>query len=610
MKARARLSSPSVLSRAESDGLSSHARLRRAPDPSEGPVLRTRAVFIGPYQVVAELARGGMASVYLAIKHGDQGFEKACALKRIHAHLASDPAFSEMFIDEARITARISHPYVCNVFDFGDDDNGGYYLAMEFLRGETLSRILSVLSGFGARGDFERLPHIGSRIVADLAEGLYAAHTLKGEDGQPLDVVHRDVTPQNLFVLYDGTVRVSDFGIAHARQRIHQTRGDRIKGKLAYMAPEQLERRDIDHRVDIWALGVVLWEFLTGRRLFRCGSEAETVLAVLSKDIPKPSSLNPHVTPELDRIVARALSRDVERRYASARDLSRDLEHFLAKQGDSVPTMDLAEWMFELFPDGAKRFEAMLDVARAVAIRRARLPEWQSDAPDAPEAERTEETTLRKPPSEPTVVERPVEPPRKRRGLAYALASVALPAALLVGFLRLAPGEKPSAEVASPQAARPEGARETAPPSEVLAEVEAPALSTVEPSEVVFQVDQLAPEEPEQPEPEPAAKPRGRAPVSGRTPSSSQQAKSRPAEQGASAQTGTGSVLITTPGGSAQIFDGSRLLGTSPLRSSLPAGSRSLTLRLADGTERRFGVEITAGAMSIVTIPITVDRRQ
>ncbi len=203
--------------------------------------------FAGVYQLVSEVASGGMATVYLAIRHGGQGFEKCCAIKRIHPHLARDKNFSDMFIDEARITASLSHPCVCGVFDFGSDEEGSYYIAMEFLRGETLSHVIGALAKrTEAMGD-PRLPRFAARIIADLAEGLHAAHTAKNEIGERFDIVHRDVTPQNLFVLYDGSVRVSDFGIARARSRLHVSGNSELKGSCPTMAPEQLDRKDIDH---------------------------------------------------------------------------------------------------------------------------------------------------------------------------------------------------------------------------------------------------------------------------------------------------------------------------------------------------------------------------
>lgn len=321
---------------------------------------------LGPYQLVCELASGGMATVYLALYRSVEGFEKLCAVKRIHPHLAGDRAFTNMFADEAQIAARISHPYVCSVFSFGRSQQS-HYIAMEFLRGEPLSAVMRRVARSSELGDDPRFPAVAARLLANFAEGLHAAHTLRDNRGALLDVVHRDVTPQNLFVLYDGTVRVTDFGIAQARRRLHQTEGQKLKGKLSYVAPEQLQGGKLDLRVDLWGLGVTLWELLAGRRLFLGSSEGETLSAVLSRPVPPPSTFRATVPAELDRIVLRALERDVQRRYKSARDFARDLERFLNTIGDPVPNMDVADWLATVFPQGLERLQALSDLAERVS---------------------------------------------------------------------------------------------------------------------------------------------------------------------------------------------------------------------------------------------------
>lgn len=325
---------------------------------------------LGPYQIVCELASGGMATVYLALFRSIEGFEKLCAVKRIHPHLVSERAFTTMFADEAQIAARISHPFVCSVFSYGRSQQS-HYLAMEFLRGEPLSAVCRRVARAPELGDDPRFPALAARLLANFAEGLHAAHTLRDERGVSLEVVHRDVTPQNLFVLYDGTVRVTDFGIAHARRRIHQTDGQRLKGKLSYIAPEQLNGGGVDRQVDIWGLGVTFWELLVGRRLFLGANEGETLAAVVSRPVPPPSALRATVPPELDRIVLRALERDTSKRYKTARDLSRDLERFLASIGDAVPSMDVADWMAQVFPQGAERIQTLIELAARVSAATA-----------------------------------------------------------------------------------------------------------------------------------------------------------------------------------------------------------------------------------------------
>ena len=197
---------------------------------------------IGRYELCFELASGGMASVHLARVEGNPGFEKLVALKRIHPHLACEPEYIEMFLDEARIASRITHSNVCSVFDFGEAD-GEYFIAMEYLVGEPLSRVhRRVLADLDQRSS-PLLPMRMARIIAQACEGLHAAHELADGDGESLHVVHRDVSAENLFVTYDGATQVVDFGIAHARQRVHHTEAGQVKGTFPYMAPEQIPRR-------------------------------------------------------------------------------------------------------------------------------------------------------------------------------------------------------------------------------------------------------------------------------------------------------------------------------------------------------------------------------
>lgn len=367
----------SSLQRAEPEGV--------GLDPTSGVLRRAEEIKIvdatpadegfGTYQLRLPIASGGMATVYLALQRALAGFQRLVALKCIHPELSETRAFREMFIDEARIAARVNHPYVCRVYDFGLADGKYYFIAMEYLQGEPLSQVFQRLA---ADPELLQVPtHCPTvaRIAANLAEGLHAAHVLRDERGAPLEVVHRDVTPHNLFVLHDGTVRVTDFGIARARQRLHHTIGDKLKGKLGYVAPEQLRRRDIDHRVDVWALGVVMWEMLTGRRLFKQQSDVEIALAVLRDPIAPPSALNRRVPPELDAVVMRALTRDRDQRYASARELSRDLERYLSGCGQTVLSDDVAAWLREIVPNSEADAESRLRAALGTAAELERPTE-------------------------------------------------------------------------------------------------------------------------------------------------------------------------------------------------------------------------------------------
>jgi len=318
---------------------------------------------IGRYELCFELASGGMASVYLARADGSPGFQKVVALKRIHPHLAIERDYVEMFLDEARIASRITHPNVCSVFDFGESD-GEYFIAMEYLVGEPLSRLHRRIVANAEQRSSPLLLARMARIVAQACEGLHAAHELKDAHGESLHVVHRDVSAENLFVTYDGTTQVVDFGIAHARQRVHHTEAGQVKGTFPYMAPEQMTAGGVDRRVDIWALGTVLWELLTLRRLFLRDTDVNTMYAVLSGEIRPPSEYRDGVSPELDEIVLKALCRNPDERWQTAREMGKALRRVLAKEQELIGPAEIADWMSELFPDGEARKQRLMEIAR------------------------------------------------------------------------------------------------------------------------------------------------------------------------------------------------------------------------------------------------------
>jgi serine/threonine-protein kinase len=304
-----------------------------------------------------------MASVYLARADGVPGFEKLVALKRIHPHLADEKDYIEMFLDEARIASRITHPNVCSVFDFGEAD-GEHFIAMEYLVGESLSRVHRRVVANADQRNSAMLPARMARVIAQACEGLHAAHELRDADGESLHVVHRDVSAENLFVTYSGATQVVDFGIAHARQRVHHTEAGQVKGTFPYMAPEQMTAAVIDRRVDVWALGAVLWELLTLRRLFLRDTDVNTMYAVLSSEIRPPSDYRSDVPAELDEIVLKALQRSPDERWQSAREMGKALRRFLAHQEELVGPAEIADWMAELFPNGESRKQQLMEIAR------------------------------------------------------------------------------------------------------------------------------------------------------------------------------------------------------------------------------------------------------
>ncbi len=316
----------------------------------------------GRYHLRYEIASGGMASVYLARSKGPAGFDRALAVKRIHPHLAKKKEFVEMFLDEARLSARITHPNVCSVFDFGEVD-GTYYMAMEYLVGQPLSSLLRALNAQPAIATSPRWRALAAKIIADACEGLHAAHELTDERGKKLGVIHRDCSPHNIFVTYDGAVKVVDFGVAFAEGRLHHTQTGNLKGKLGYMSPEQVRGKSIDRRLDVWALGVCLWELLAVKRLFGKRQEVELISAVANEPIMPPSSVRAGVPPELDRIVMKALERDLDQRYTTTRAMARELNAFVSSSGVAAGLGDLSELMEELF---AKERQAKLGVVASV----------------------------------------------------------------------------------------------------------------------------------------------------------------------------------------------------------------------------------------------------
>jgi serine/threonine protein kinase len=274
------------------------------------------------FELVAELASGGMATVFLARLSGVGGFQRLVAIKRLHPHLAREPDFIQMFLDEARLAARIHHPNVVPILEIGESPQG-YYIVMEYIEGDTLGRILarSVQSG-------TKLPmNVGLRVLIDMLAGLHAAHELTDDEGNPLGIVHRDVSPQNVLVGVDGSSRLSDFGVARATSKLSTTRTGQLKGKLAYMAPEQARTaKDIDRRADIFAAGIVLWEVLACKRLFKGEGEAETLNKVINEPIPAVRAIAPTVPAALDAVVSKALERDRALRFATAAEFADALE--------------------------------------------------------------------------------------------------------------------------------------------------------------------------------------------------------------------------------------------------------------------------------------------
>jgi serine/threonine-protein kinase len=276
---------------------------------------------IGRYALYGKLASGGMATVHFGRLLGPAGFSRTVAIKRLHPQFAKDPEFVAMFLDEARLAARIQHPNVVATVDVVALQEE-LFLVMDYIRGESFSRLMRA----SRKREIDVPLGVISSIIVGMLHGLHAAHEARDERGQPLSVVHRDVSPQNVLVGVDGVARVLDFGVAKAAARIQITRDGQMKGKLSYMSPEQLQGKIVDRRTDIFAAGIVLWEALTGRRLFDAEEAAEILRMIVNEEIPPPSAVVPSIARGVDEIVMRALSRDLGTRYETARQFAIALE--------------------------------------------------------------------------------------------------------------------------------------------------------------------------------------------------------------------------------------------------------------------------------------------
>jgi serine/threonine-protein kinase len=306
---------------------------------------------VGRYILHDEIAAGGMATVHLARMRGAVGFGRIVAIKRLHAQYAKDPEFVSMFIDEARLAARIRHPNVVSTLDVVAR-GGELFVVMDYIHGASLASLWRDATSRGARIP----PNVAVGVAVGVLQGLHAAHEARDERGEPLHVIHRDVSPQNVLVGTDGVARILDFGVARAAWRIHTTRDGQIKGKLRYMAPEQLRGGHVDRRADLFAASIVLWEMLTGKRLFEGDEPDVYVSLLLQAQLPRPRSIVPDLPPALEAVVMRGLSFDRDERYADARAMAIALEGTLA----AATSREIGEWVD-------------VTVGKALAVRAARV---------------------------------------------------------------------------------------------------------------------------------------------------------------------------------------------------------------------------------------------
>ncbi|MFO0693416.1 MAG: protein kinase [Polyangiales bacterium] len=318
----------------------------------------------GKYLLLERVNVGGMAEVYKAKAFGVEGFERLVAVKRILPSIAEDKEFIEMFIDEAKIAVQLTHANIAQIFDLGKHSDS-YFIAMEYIAGKDLRAVFD-----RARKKAETLPiPMACYVVMKLCEGLDYAHNKRDSSGRDLHIIHRDVSPQNILVSYDGEVKIVDFGIAKAANKMGRTQAGILKGKFGYMSPEQVRGMEIDRRSDVFACGIVLYELLTGERLFVGESDFSTLEKVRNVDVMPPTTYNQRIPPELEKIVLRALAKDVEERYQTAMDLHDDLQAFMYASGNFFARKDLSAFMRKTFAEEIARETARDEQYRKIEMQ-------------------------------------------------------------------------------------------------------------------------------------------------------------------------------------------------------------------------------------------------
>ncbi|HZU82518.1 MAG TPA: serine/threonine-protein kinase, partial [Polyangiaceae bacterium] len=326
------------------------------------------------YQLLLEIGRGGMGVVHLAMTRGPQGFVKLVVLKMLQPQLLGNSTAQRMFLEEARISARLAHPNIVQVYEV-IEHSGVPTMVMEYLEGQPLATVL--------RDDPSRLPlHLHLLVLSRVLAGLHAAHELRDYDGTPLNLIHRDVSPHNVFLMFDGQVKVLDFGIAKAAGRSElETETGELKGKIRYMAPEQLVGERLDRRADVFAVGVMLWEALAGQRLWRDMNDGEVMRCLLNGQVPElPQSAR--MTPGLAAVCAKSLSTEVSDRYATAGEFQRDLERQLEQLPQVAKADDLSAWMVEHFGQARESANRLIDAHIKAADRASNRPAAESSSQD------------------------------------------------------------------------------------------------------------------------------------------------------------------------------------------------------------------------------------
>lgn len=315
---------------------------------------------IGQYEVLVELGAGGMAQVLLGRTTGAGGFEKLVAIKRILPHMTEDENFVKMFIDEATISAKLNHSSIGQIFEFGKAGDC-YFIAMEFIQGVDLR---SIHKAFRKKG-ITPMPEMAAYIIMNVCAALDYAHRMTDDQGRPLNIIHRDLSPSNVLISYEGQAKLIDFGIAKAAQRLYVTVGANLKGKFAYMSPEQAGGRSLDNRSDIFGAGTLLFELLTGRNPFRAATDMETLQRVQGARVPNPSRVVPDIPPELDSICMKALSLNPDDRFATAAEMQEALETYSRRT--AFGSRRMSRWMKETFKEEIAKWQEVIRASRAQA---------------------------------------------------------------------------------------------------------------------------------------------------------------------------------------------------------------------------------------------------
>jgi serine/threonine-protein kinase len=411
-----------------------------------------------------------MATVYLGRSEGEAGFQRLFAIKVLHPHLADDEAFRDMLLDEARIAARLHHPNVVPIVDLGSDD-GLFYVVMEYVEGCSLHALL-------VKNRESRPPRLLIPIILDALSGLHAAHALVDEDGNPMNLVHRDVSPQNILVGIEGTARITDFGVARAEARIISTRPGEVKGKVSYMSPEQIKGGKLDCRSDVFAAGAMLWSALTGRRLFSAEGDAGTMTNILQMEVVPPSTVGLKPPPAFDAVCLRALEKDPAKRWSSALEMEDALREAAVSAGLLGSRREVADWVKSSFETELSARHSAIRSATAVRERIARnAPESSSGFRMMPKVGSPDMDVEFLTPSSARRSTVDSAPPESRKKLLFAAAALTLVSVTIFATwaaLRGAgsgaathPEVAPSVAVATPPAGTP--AKQTPPAASVAA---------------------------------------------------------------------------------------------------------------------------------------------